>query len=477
MAHILAKHKIERFLWYRYNELHPDRKLFDLEQFKKHPERIQIAFHETKNEQLRESNPFFLQTPSYGAAKDLAHFMTYLEEQMPENRICATMVLEGLPCSAYFDLERDYKSDPFAPDYAKRVIVDRKEKEDIMNAHWDFYRLAFEAEFKQSPRLLSWEFDASTTEKFSFHAHLPEEKFTTVEDQRRLMHNRYFPIVQDAARKGDPRALLLGHWTKTEPKVCSGLFPVNPDTGMYWSSIVDPGVYTMNRIFRLPGNRKPNKQPLDLFRWPVGKENSYENQLRAAIITCQPVPGMWSVAEVIKEQSVGQKKMPPQPHPMNYERIYRTLPGHQQLPVTLEHKTKLMEVLPEGFGLELIKLERSAYYLRGYLSYKACPIAHFHAKHPCRTCVDKQRPFLKVPPCHHTHNLLEPSEERRLRLYCSYRGDKTECVLVCIKSSRLEKDTIRIGLKPDLFEFLFHGHSCNPTTMEPDEWQNVFYIE
>jgi hypothetical protein len=162
---------------------------------------------------------------------------------LPHRNLCL-VIRPDHPVHFYADLddETDPSRDGNAVMRAFQVLIS------------ECFRRDYGREFDWSG--LQW-YDASSSKKFSKHCHVRSEAWMHVRMLAGWHKDSVKPYIEKRAKEGDRNALLLIKVTslpnQAEPKI---------------ECIIDEGVYTVNRNFRLYGHCKPTKTALQAIPAP-----------------------------------------------------------------------------------------------------------------------------------------------------------------------------------------------------------------
>lgn len=193
--------------------------------------------------------PYYWATPSYLEGVRFLDLVKMLTDMHPGERNHCTMVLAEKPVHVFVDFDAGSSTEP---DHVSKDALYRKVqgREEQVQIEWRrLFNTYFQQVYGRLPDLsgLHWE-TASTTGKFSLHAHLTTEAFETVDHHKRFMAGFV------AFLKTQPESETLMYYC-AEP---------NPKHKKQVALLIDDTVYTKNRNFRLIECCKPGKQPL---RW------------------------------------------------------------------------------------------------------------------------------------------------------------------------------------------------------------------
>lgn len=161
----------------------------------------------------------------------------------PKHRNHCTMVLPNKPVHIYFDF--DAGADPqLPPKHAMYFHVQGHEAEVQQELRQKFVAY-FQQVYNREPNLsgMHWE-TASCANKFSLHAHIITEASVDIDHLKAFMAGFSEYVVQQSGES----FLHLQH--------------LNQNKNMKIVSLMDAGVYTKNRCFRLVECCKPGKQHL-----------------------------------------------------------------------------------------------------------------------------------------------------------------------------------------------------------------------
>lgn len=175
-----------------------------------------------------------------------AHFSDLVElaqKMHPSHRNYCTMVLPSKPVHVYFDF--DAGADPQHPHKHALYLHVQGHEADVQQELRQKFVAYFQQVFGREPNLsgMHWE-TASCINKFSLHTHITTEAFLTIDHLKVFMSGFSKYIVQQPGES----FLHVQH--------------ANQHNDMEIVSLMDAGVYTKHRCFRLVECCKPGKQHL-----------------------------------------------------------------------------------------------------------------------------------------------------------------------------------------------------------------------